>query len=309
MFLICGEALFDLFAAPSAQGPITLTARAGGSPFNVAIAMARLGARAALFTGMADDMFGRRLRADLAVEGVETGYLRMSGGKTTLSLVEIAEDGGPGYRFYGEDGAERLNGVSETPALADDVFGLHFGSYAMVIEPAASVHLALARREAERRIISYDPNVRLGVEPDRGLWARRVEEMAALADIVKLSAEDAALLWPDAPFGEVLARLRGLGASLVIGTEGAKGARALGAFGEARVPARVVEVADTVGAGDAFQAAILAGVQERGLSKAALAALDRRAAEAMMRFAVEVAGETCARVGADTPRLAEISRS
>lgn len=309
MFLICGEALFDVFAEPAPRAPLALTARAGGSPFNVAVGMRRLDARAALFTALAEDAFGRALRAELEAEGVEMGYLLASPHPTALMLVETAADGTPRYRFVGERSADRAIGPADAPTLTEEVTGLHFGSYSAVVEPVAGVHLALARGEARRRVISYDPNVRLGVEPDRALWARRVEEMAALADIVKIGAEDAALLWPDLPFADALARIRAMGAPLTIGTEGAKGARALGAFGEARVAARAVKVVDTVGAGDAFQAAILAEIGARGLGKADIAALGAGEVGEMLRFAAAAASVVCARAGADMPRRAEIARA
>lgn len=305
MFVICGEALFDVFAELGGP-PFRMEARIGGSPFNVAVGMARLGARAALFTGLADDMFGRALRAALEAEGVETGFLRRSGRKTTLALAMIGAEGGADYAFYGEDGAERWISTEDLPDLPDEAVGLHFGSYTMVTEPVGAAHLALARRESARRIVSYDPNVRPTVERDMALWRRAAGAMAEAADLVKLSDEDAVRLWPGAAPGDVLDGFLKAGAKLAILTRGAEGALARGAFGELLVPSAPSAVVDTVGAGDTFQAALLAEILRRGLGKAALATLDAGTAGEMLAFAARAAAATCARRGADLPRRAEI---
>ncbi len=305
MFVICGEALIDVFAAPGGP-PFRLEARIGGSPFNVAVGMARLGAGAALFTGLAEDRFGRALRAALEAEGVETGLLRAGAGKTTLALAMIGPDGGADYAFYGEDGAEKWIGEGDLPALPPETAGLHFGSYTMVTEPVASAHLALARREAGRRLISYDPNVRPTVEPDLGRWRAAAAGMAALADLVKLSEEDAAALFPGEGAGAVLDGFLAAGAKLAVMTAGAKGALARGPFGEIEVPSLSVDVVDTIGAGDSFQAALLAEIARRGLGKAGLATLGRDAAAEMLAFAARTAAMTCARPGADPPRRDEL---
>ncbi|MFN3262756.1 MAG: carbohydrate kinase family protein [Pikeienuella sp.] len=305
MFVICGEALIDVFAAPGGP-PFRLEARIGGSPFNVAVGMARLGARAALFTGLAEDMFGRALRAALEAEGVETSLLRAGAGKTTLALAMIGPDGGADYAFYGEDGAEKWIGEGDLPALPPETAGLHFGSYTMVTEPVASAHLDLARREAGRRLISYDPNVRPTVEPDPGRWRAAAAAMAALADLVKLSEEDAAALFPGEGAGDVLDGFLAAGAKLAVMTAGAKGALARGPFGEIKVPSPSVDVVDTIGAGDSFQASLLAEIARRGLGKAGLATLGREAASEMLAFAARAAALTCARKGADPPRRNEL---
>lgn len=306
MFLICGEALFDIFGAGESAPPFALDAQAGGSPFNVAVGMARLGAGAALFTGLSRDPFGRALRAALAADGVETRFLIESAHRTTLSLAMVGAGGAAAYAFYAETGAERMISPADLPDLPESVAGLHFGSYTMVVEPVAAAHLALAARETGRRLISFDPNVRPNIEPDMEVWRKAAEAMADLADVVKISAEDARLLWPGRPLIETLEWFRARGAAFVIGTKGADGAVALGAFGRVDAPAVRVEVVDTVGAGDAFQAALLAGIAARGFGADGLAGLSAKDAQAMLDLAAKAAAFTCARRGADMPRRAEI---
>lgn len=307
MFLICGEALFDIFGAGEGAPPFALDARPGGSPFNIAIGMARLDAGAALFTGLSRDPFGRALRAALVADGVETRFLVESPHRTTLSLAMVGAEGAAAYAFYAERGAERMIAPADLPAaLPDNVTGLHFGSYTMVAEPVATAHLALARREAGRRLISYDPNVRPTAEPDMAAWREAAEAMAGLADMVKLSAEDAELLWPGRPLVETLEWFRMRGAALAIGTRGGDGAVALSGFGRVEIPARAVEVVDTVGAGDAFQAALLTEIAARGAGKADIAGLGAADARALLDFAAKAAAAVCARRGADMPRRAEV---
>lgn len=307
MFLICGEALFDLFASGDQRAPFMLEARAGGSPYNVAVGMARLGAPAALFTGVSDDMLGHALKSSLAEEGVDASFLVESPHRTTLSLASIRKGGVAGFTIYGENGADRMIDASNLPASLSRLTGLHFGSYTMAVEPVAGAHFTLARREAASRVISYDPNVRPKVEPDMGIWRRAAEAMSTLADIVKISAEDAALIWPGRPLGDVLDWFHARGAALAIGTMGAAGAIAVGDFGELEIAPAPARVIDTVGAGDAFMAAVLAETLSKAPEKAALKALAPDSVRAMLDFAARAAAITCSRRGADPPRRDEIT--
>ncbi|MEX2520752.1 MAG: carbohydrate kinase [Paracoccaceae bacterium] len=309
MFLICGEALFDLFASGGCRAAFTLEARAGGSPYNVAVGMARLGAPAALFTAVSDDMLGQALKATLAEEGVDTSFLIDGPHRTTLSLASIGKAGVAAFRIYGEGGADRMIDAASLPAAPARLAGLHFGSYTMVVEPVATTHFALARREAAFRIISFDPNVRPNVEPDMGVWRRAAEEMSSLADIVKISADDAALIWPGRPLGDILDWFRERGAALAIGTMGAAGAMAVGGFGELEIAPAPARVVDTVGAGDSFMAAVLAGTLAQAPGKAALKTLAADDARAILDFAASAAAVSCSRRGADPPRREEIAVS
>ncbi|MGG7568021.1 carbohydrate kinase family protein [Rhodovulum sp. DZ06] len=306
MFCVCGEALWDLFARDEGDGrSLGLTARIGGSPFNVAVGLARLGREALFFSGISTDRMGARLAAALEAEGVRMDLVQRVPERTTLSLVDVAEDGGPSYQFYGEGAADRA--LRDAPALPDAAWGLHFGSYALVSQPVGATLEALAAREAGRRLITLDPNVRLNVEPDVEVWRAAVERHAGRAGLIKVSAEDLGLLWPGVAAAEVAARWRAGGAALVIVTDGAAGSTAWGPFGEISAPGRKVEVADTVGAGDTFMAALIAGLDRRGLrDAAALAGISRGDAGALLAEATDAAAITVGRVGADLPRADEV---
>ena len=196
MFLVCGEALFDFFLE-SEEGPAAATyaARAGGSPFNVAIGLSRLGQHAGLLTGLSSDLLGQRLAQVLAAEGVSTAYAIATDRPTTLSLVGLDTAGVPAYQFYDNGSADTGVTEADLPALGPEVSGLHFGSYSLAAAPVADAFAALARGNRER-FISVDPNVRPTVEPDMEVWRARLAVLFPLADLVKISAEDLALLRP-----------------------------------------------------------------------------------------------------------------
>jgi fructokinase len=302
MFLVCGEALFDLFMEPSAGFDLRFDGRVGGSPFNVAVGLARLGRRAALFTGLSTDFLGRRLAAALAADGVDTGFLLHKEAPTTLSLVGLGSDGSPEYAFYGRDAADRSVAIADLPDLEARVAALHFGSYSLVVRPTADAFAALAARESRRRLISLDPNVRLNVEPDSEVWRSRIAALAAHADLVKVSSEDLGALYPGRPVESAAAEWLGGGVRLVVVTRGAAGAVAFTGHDRVAVPGEPVAVVDTVGAGDAFQAALLCALAERGhASGAGLGRLAQPMLGRCLAFANRAAAIACTRRGAALP--------
>ncbi len=311
LFLVCGEALWDLFAKEDGDG-LSFDARIGGSPFNVAVGLARLGLPAALLTGLSTDPLGARLHDALTREGVATDFLLRTSKPTTLSLVDLGPDGSPAYTFYGEGAADRALEAGGLPDLESGpgaaVWGIHFGSYSLVVEPVASALTALAAREAGRRLITLDPNVRLNVEPDAAIWRSRIEAFVRHADVVKVSEEDLDLLYPGEPVATTVSRWREMGAGIVIVTRGGKGVQAHGCGMMVDVDIRPVTVIDTVGAGDSFQSALIAGLAERGVrDRAGLDAIDRDRLADIVAFAVEAAAITCTRRGADLPRRSELA--
>jgi fructokinase len=307
MFLVCGEALFDLFAEPSAGDSLRFDGRIGGSPFNVAIGLARLERRAALFTGLSTDFLGERLAAALARDGVVGSFLLRKNVPTTLSLVGLAADGSPSYAFYGRGAADRSVAVDEIPELGPEVGAVHFGSYSLVVAPTGDAFLALAAREARRRLVSLDPNVRLNVEPDLEVWRKRVQAMAAHADLIKVSSEDLEAMYPGGPAEAMAERWLAEGARLVVVTRGAEGATGFAMRTRVAVPGERVQVVDTVGAGDSFQAALLCALDETGrASRSGLESLDAETLGRCLAFAGHAAAVTCTRRGADLPRRSEL---
>jgi len=308
MFLVCGEALMDVFAEQETSAGVVLDARVGGSPFNVAIGLARLGQPVAFFGGLSKGFLGDRLRKALTAEHVDVGFSPLVDAPTTLGLVGLAADGSASYAFYGTGCADRMVNADDLPDLGDDIRALHFGSYATVVEPVASAQRLLVERERERRLIAYDPNLRLNVEPDLERWKEMMAWMGGRAHIIKVSSEDLQLAFPGVPIHEVAAGWLRSGCRLVVITRGGGGAIAFNGRDEISVEARQVDVVDTVGAGDTFQAALLTWLAERELlSIDAVASLDVDQLRTALDFAVTAASITCTRRGADLPRRGELS--
>ena len=306
MFLVCGEALWDLFAVEDADG-LTFDARIGGSPFNVAVGLSRLKQKSALLTGISNDPMGQRLADALTREQVATGYLVRTDQPSTLSLVDLGPGGVPAYTFYGHDAADRTVRIEDLPVLGPDVWGIHAGSYSLVAEPVGTSLLALFEREAGRRLITLDPNVRLNVEPDTAIWRARIDRFAALADLIKVSDEDLGLIFPGATASEIAGRWLEAGAGLVVVTRGESGAEAFTKEASFSIAGNRIDLADTVGAGDTFQAAMIAGLSGLGVwSRQALDRLPEGSLQALIGYAVHAAGITCSRRGADLPRLHEL---
>jgi fructokinase len=309
MILVCGEALVDLFAGAGEGNEMPARIVAGGSPFNVAIGLARLGVEAAFLGGVSRDGFGNLLADVLAREGVEGRYLVRTERLSTLSVVATGKDGHPSYSFHGEGAADRSLGLADLPAtLPDDIRALTFGSYTMAVEPVGSAFAALAERESGRRVISVDPNLRPTAIGDMSGWHQAAERFYRAATIIKASDEDIRIAWNgQLTVAEAAAYWMDLGAQLVIVTQGGEGACAFSAAGRVCVPGHTVTVQDTVGAGDTFHAALLARLAQTGrLTQGAIAGLDRQAVADLLAYAAAAAAITVTRRGADLPTAAEV---
>lgn len=309
MILVCGEALVDLFLQPAEGAELPGRAVAGGSPFNVAIGLKRLGAQSSFFGGLSTDAFGKHLAGMLEREGVDLSHAVRSDKLSTISVVATNAQGSATYAFHGDGKADRAIELQHLPAaLSEDVAAITFGSYTLAVEPVASSYLALAKREKGRRVISLDPNVRPTVTPDMSGWHCSFVPFLDCASIVKASDEDIAIgFGHEADVGNVARSWLVHGPKLVVVTRGPEGAVAYTAKGEFRVPGRAVEVIDTVGAGDTFHAAILARLaHHNALSNAALDTLPDATLDDVLRYAVVASSITCSRRGADLPNAADV---
>ncbi|MBP7242136.1 carbohydrate kinase [Amaricoccus sp.] len=309
MFLVCGDSLFDFFLeSEDGPGAAGFAARVGGSPLNVAVGLSRLGCAAGFLSGLSSDFLGRRVSQVLAAEGVSTRYAVPTDRPTTISLVGLDEHGVPAYQFYGNGAADTGLAAADLPTLGPEVTGLHFGSYSIAVAPVADATAALAAAE-KGRFISLDPNVRPTIEPDMAIWRARIAALLPAVDMLKTSAEDLEMLHPGRTPEDFAAELIGAGVKLVVVTDGgerAHGFTARGDRAEARPPK--VKVIDTVGAGDTFQAALIARLSAHPEGPlAGLAALDRPRLEATLDYAARAAAITCSRRGADLPRAAELA--
>jgi fructokinase len=307
--IVVGEALVDVSAEQvGADGGLRMTARAGGSPANVAVGLARLGVPTRFAGRISREPLGGFLRAHLMRSGVDVTLCVDAPERATLAIVGLDEGGGARYSFYLEGTADWRWKQAELPANeAGDA--IHTGSLAIALEPGAQ---ALADWVAEQRsrgaFVSLDPNVRPSLMSDLPDYRRRVDALIEQAQLVKLSDEDLQALEPAAEPLEIARRWAVRGPELVVVTHGSGGATALAADGEpVHCDAAPVELVDTVGAGDAFTAGLLAFLREHGaLRVGGCAALDPAALAAALRFAGIVAAATCARPGADPPWRSEL---
>lgn len=307
MFVVCGEALMDVFAAGDTPTGMAMDARIGGSPFNVAVGLARLGQRVSFFGALGSGFLGQRLLRALREEGVGTDCTPVIDAPTTLSLVGLDVRGVPSYAFYGAGGADRLLPLSALGRLPAAARVFQFGSYAMVVEPVAATQRALVEREHRRSLITYDPNIRLNVEPDLARWRATLDWMVARTHLLKVSDEDLGLLFPGEDAATLAARWLAAGVGLVVVTRGGEGAEAWAAGVHRRSAPQRVAVVDTVGAGDTFQAALLTWLAEHDrLAPDALRAWSEADLAAALDFAGRAAAITCSRRGADLPRRAEL---
>ena len=311
MYVICGEALFDFFAQADTgaqANKVEFKAIAGGSPFNVAVGLRRLGIETALFAGLSTDYLGQRLKQVLLDEGVSDRYLLEMEAPTTLAMVALDANGSPAYSFRGEGCADRQLQSRHLPLLGAEVRGLHVGSFSLVVQPIADTLLELVKRESGRRLISLDPNVRLNPEPNIEVWRQRISELIPYADVIKVSDEDLELLYPGQDPQQIARSWLGHRCQLVFLTRGSQGASVFSReHGQRTVLASTVKVADTVGAGDTFQAAVIAWLTEHELdSIEGLQQLSAAQLHSLLDFASRAAALTCSKTGPDLPYRAQL---
>lgn len=306
MFLVCGEALYDVFVgSEDAGGGLGLEGRPGGSPFNVAIGMARQGVASGLLTGMSDDVFGAKLAGMLAREGVDCRYLVRTPRRTTLSVVGTDEQGVPAYSFYGADSADCSLTEAELPALGNEVTGLHFGSYSIAVKPVADAFAALAGVSNDR-FISLDPNIRPTIEPDMAVWRARVDAMRMRAGLVKVSDEDLGIMYPGADPLEVVAGWAKDGPALVVLSRGGEALTAFRGTEMYSAQPPKVQVIDTVGAGDTLMASLLVQVGTQPDPVQHIRSMTGGEVEALLHRSGTAAAITCSRRGADLPTANDI---
>ena len=310
MIVIGGEALVDLVPDKStADGELgPLHPRLGGGPYNVAVALGRLGVPAGFFARLSTDQFGDKLHERLVQSNVDTSLVQRSAEPTTLAVVGLGADGSARYSFHTEGTAARF--VEDAGPLPDEVTAVAVGTLGMVLEPGATVYEKVLEREAARgRFVSLDPNIRGDLIEDPDAYRKRFERWLGSVDLLKLSLEDAEWLAGDEDLDTALERWHRAGPGGVVLTRGSEGLTALTGSGErVEVPVVRAEVADTIGAGDTVQAALLAWLhQHDALTADALRALGRAEWEQMLDFAARAAAITVSRPGAEPPFASELS--
>jgi fructokinase len=318
MILCCGEALIDMVPFTSSEGADAYRPCPGGSPYNSAIAIGRLGVPVSFVGRLSTDFFGELLVKRLGDNGVATNLIARSGQTSTLAFVKLEHGKEPQYAFYTEGSADRSLVPSDLPArLPAEARCILFGSISMTMEPVASTIEALVKREGERKdaaapVISLDPNVRPVMIRDHAAYVRRLEGWIASSTILKISGADMEFVYPGLERETAIAKVLSMGPSLVVTTLGMDGALAVGrrvdgSLFRATAPVVPVQVVDTIGAGDTFHAGFLSWLEMNGkMTRQAVAALSEDELAVALAFANKAASLVCAKRGAEPPTIAEM---
>lgn len=308
MILCSGEALIDMLPRTTGDGAQAFAPHAGGAVFNTAIALGRLGVATSFFSGLSTDMFGDLLVDVLTQSGVHSDLVARSARPTTLAFVTLDDSGAASYAFYDENTAGRLLAPADLPKLGPEISTLFFGGISLAVTPCALAYEALLTQAGDR-LVMIDPNIRPSFVADEAAYRARMARMIARADIVKVSDEDLHWLSGDGDLDDLAMALMATGPALIIVTRGADGARAYTADGAFDVAPHRAEVIDTVGAGDTFNAGVLAGLSDLGaLSRSGLRSLDQDALRSALDLGARAAAVTVARAGANPPTRAELTQ-
>lgn len=306
MILCCGEALIDFLPRQTDDGQSGYLPVNGGSVYNTAIALGRLGTKVGLLAGVSRDFFGDQLIDGMSASKVDTKFCRRKDHHTTLAFVKLV-NGHARYSFVDDSSAGRNLVKSDLPKLAATVTALHFGSISLIPEPCGGTYELLMKREAKRRVISIDPNIRASLIKDKKKHLARLKRLIALSDIIKISDEDVFWMTGKKDFATAARGWLKSGTKIVAITKGGEGVEVFTRrFGFAADAPRV-KVADTVGAGDTFTAGFLHYLfKAKKLTKTVLASIDEASLQEAALYAMRAAAVTVSRPGADPPWAKEM---
>jgi fructokinase len=302
VIVVCGEALIDRIHNEDG----TQRAVPGGGPFNTARALARLGVPTAFLGRISNDVFGRQMASLLISDGASLELTSIGPEPTTIAIADVDTEGFAEYQFL----VEGTSAANLTLDMVPDDFGpdvdaLYVGTLGLVLEPMASTIEELVIRESGRRLVMMDPNIRVGLIPDAE-YRERLQTVISHSTIVKASEGDLAWLLPGLDREQIADRLFSAGVSLVVMTLGALGA--FGAHRDIRITGAAprVGLVDTIGAGDAFGAGLLAWLHDHGCVRPDLW-LEPEELKAALEYACLAGALTCSRAGADPPWKSEMS--
>jgi fructokinase len=302
VIVVCGEALIDM--VPAGDG--TLRPMPGGGPFNTARSLGRLEVPTGFLGRLSTDPFGRLLANKLVEDGVDLSLTGYGPEPTTLAVAEVDSDGIAAYQFY----VRGTSAPNLTPAmlprqLDPEVNALHVGTLGLVLEPMASSLVELIRRESANRLVMLDPNIRPGLLSDPATYRGRINSLIAQSTIVKASDADVKWLFPELEIEAAADRILAAGARLAVVTLGTQGALGVSDGVRVRVQAPAVDVVDTIGAGDAFGAALLAWLHDHNALSTTVS-LSSDQLKSALELACLAASLTCTRAGAEPPWRSEL---
>lgn len=308
MIVSCGDALIDFVPVAAADGGEAVRPVVGGSCLNIAVGLARLEVLTGFVGGIANDVFGRMIAQHAEGSNVDLGFATRSDRQSTLAFVRIIA-GESQYAFYDAQTASREWTYQRGSIPFSRIEAVHVGSTTLVNENGAAETAALVADAKSTSTISFDPNCRPNLVKDKAAYLDRMQAFADRADIVRMSDVDFLYLHGDEAYADRAKALFARGVTLFVVTRGTDGAEAWhrkAGFIKAEAPR--VDVVDTIGAGDSFQAALLAALHRQDrLARAALSELTADELRRALSFACRCAAITCTRRGADPPRSNEVA--
>jgi fructokinase len=306
VFAVIGEALIDMVQPRPGRD---FEAQPGGGPLNIAVGLRRMGHPTAFVGRVSTGALGALVREHIESNGLDLSTCVSTGDLTTLAFASLDEERKASYEFYVSGTADWGWTDEELKILPDDCQAIHTGSLAAFLQPGADAIVRLWERCRSHgdALLSFDPNVRPDLLGPRADALAAVERFVSASHLVKASDDDARWLYPDWSVEEVLRHWSGLGPELVVMTRGSDGCLALRAGGALlQADGHAVEVADTIGAGDAFVSGLLSGLADLGaLGPAAVTKLSDAEVTALLDEAVLISAMTCRRAGADPPNRRE----
>ena len=308
MILCCGEALIDMVPEMSVSGDSCFAPKVGGAVFNTAVALGRMSSQVALFTGVSRDFFGNYLKQELENSKVNTEHLSYQNGPTTLAFVHL-KNGRATYTFYNENAADTTLLPENSPSAEFQFKAIFFGGISLCTNPTASTMLDIMRKRSDHSVTVLDPNIRPSFISHQESYRNRLNEMIALSDILKVSDEDLNWLVPHhEDIHTQIQELVGPLKALVLITKGSDGAEAFHKGQKiAQVPSPQVDVKDTVGAGDTFNAGFLRSLmQNNALTKQYCRSPNLSVLNEALAYATKAASVTVSRKGANSPWHSEL---
>jgi fructokinase len=308
MILSCGDALIDFVPVAAADGREAIRPAVGGSCLNVAVGLARLGAPAGFVGGISNDLFGRMIADHASASDVDLRYATRSDHQTTLAFVRLVAVESQ-YAFYDADTASRAWSYQRRAIPFETVEAVHIGSTTLVNDSGSAETAAMIEDAKQSTTISFDPNCRPNLVKSKETYLARMESFANSADIIRMSDVDFTYLYGKETFADRAASILANGCSLFVLTRGLDGALAWHReTGRIKVDAPSIKVADTIGAGDSFQAALLVALHKQDrISRGRLSSIGPDELRRALSFACNCAALTCTRVGADPPRSGEVT--
>ena len=298
---VVGEALIDIIVDPAGN----VTSVVGGAPLNTARTIARLGVPATFLGGVSTDAFGARIMRLLEADGVGYALGKQVDEPTTLAIAQIDADGAATYRFMMEGtSAAAVTSQAALSHVGPQCSALHVGTLGLVLQPLADATAAVVEASPADRLVMVDPNCRPSVMSSSDVFDRTLRAVLERADVVKVSGDDLAFIYPSIEVHDAAVRLQRESGAVVLFTDGAKSVHVLTESDDMVLEVPKVAVVDTVGAGDSFSGGFLAQWQSKGLGRADVANLDEVLSAA--RFGIAVAAITCQRAGADPPNVQEV---